>query len=58
MQLMNSERVEFQAGDRLGGSDAEVRTAFESYHAYWGRYSVDVERGIVHHHIQVHRSPA
>ena len=53
MQLMASGRPTFKAGDRLGGSDSEVRAAFEGYHAYFGRYSVDHERGVVQHHIEV-----
>ena len=53
VQLMASDRPLFALGDRLGGSDAEVRAAFEGYHAYFGRYSVDQEAGAVHHDIEV-----
>ncbi|KAG1678852.1 hypothetical protein FOA52_003520 [Chlamydomonas sp. UWO 241] len=52
VQLMACGRPAFQNGDRLGGSDAEVRAAFEGYHSYFGRYSVDASARCVVHHIE------
>lgn len=50
---MASDRPAFVSGDRLGGSDAEVRSAIEGYQAYFGRYTVDTQKGTVTHIIEV-----
>ena len=50
---MASDRPAFAGSDRLGGTDAEVRSAFEGYHAYFGRFMVDAAAGTVTHHIEV-----
>ncbi|GAX78414.1 hypothetical protein CEUSTIGMA_g5856.t1 [Chlamydomonas eustigma] len=52
VQLMGSSRPVFTSGDRLGGTDEEVRAAFESYQAYFGSYEVDMQTGTVTHVIQ------
>lgn len=51
-QLMTPDRPKFASGDRLRGSDAELRAATDGYIAYYGTYSVDVSAGIVTHHVQ------
>jgi hypothetical protein len=48
-QLAQSNRKPFATADRKAGSDAETRDAFESYQAYYGRYSVDEVEHIVTH---------
>jgi hypothetical protein len=34
------------------GTDAEIRACYEGYGAYFGRYEVDMENGIVYHHVE------
>lgn len=51
LQLTGSFRPEFRMPDRLSGNSEEVRKAFESYHAYFGRYHVEIDS--VLHHIEV-----
>lgn len=48
-QLSQGKRTPFSVNDRKGGSDAETRSAFESYQAYYGRYRVDEKEGVVIH---------
>ena len=52
VHLMAVHRKPFVSGDRLSGSDQEVRVAFEGYHAYFGRYSVDERAHSVTHYIE------
>jgi hypothetical protein len=40
-QLGCRDRTRFAVGDQLRGSSEEIKAAFESYNAYWGRYEVD-----------------
>jgi hypothetical protein len=49
VQICAGDRPEFDAGYQLGGTDAEVRAAFEGYNAYYGRYEVDVVAGLIVH---------
>ncbi len=51
-QLMNPDRPRFASGDRLRGSDAEVRAATDGYIAYYGTYTVDMSAAVVTHHVQ------
>lgn len=51
VHLMQPERTRFASGDRLEGTDKEVRMAFEGYHAYFGRYSVDTDAHTVTHRV-------
>ena len=46
------ERPPFSSGDMRGGTDSEVRAAFEGFLGYFGTYSVDATKGIVTHHVQ------
>ncbi|MCO5184694.1 MAG: lipocalin-like domain-containing protein [Anaerolineae bacterium] len=50
VQIMRVNRPNFASGIQLGGTDAEIRVAFEGYNAYFGRYEVDVSAGIITHH--------
>ena len=40
------------AAEKGGGSDVEVRAAFNGYVAYWCRFEIDEPKGIVRHHVQ------
>lgn len=51
-QLGRRERARFAVGDQLRGSSEEIKAAFESYNAYWGRYEVDEHARTVTHHVQ------
>ena len=51
VHLMRANRTSFVSGDRLKGTDQEVRAAFEGYHAYFGRYSVDDGAHTVTHQV-------
>lgn len=50
-QLMRRGRARFGSGDHFGGTDEEVREAFEGYFAYFGRYEIDEMMGTVTHHV-------
>jgi len=52
VQLMQRGRPAFASNDRLAGTPAEVKAAFEGSHSYYGTYEVDDKKGIVTHHIQ------
>ena len=51
-QLGRRDRPPFAGGDQLRGSAEEVRAAFETYNAYWGRYEVDEHARTVTHHVE------
>jgi len=51
-QLSRKDRARFAGGDPLRGTPEEVKGAFESYAAYWGRYEVDERAHTVTHHVQ------
>jgi hypothetical protein len=51
-QLGRRDRAPFAGGDQLRGSADEVKAAFESYNAYWGRYEVDEHARTVTHHVE------
>ena len=50
--VVQPERPAFGSGDMRGGTDAEVRAAFEGYLGYFGTYTVDEKQGFVAHHIK------
>jgi Lipocalin-like domain len=52
VQIARKNRERFASSDRLGGTDEEIKTAFSSYTAYFGRYSVDERERIVTHNVQ------
>jgi hypothetical protein len=52
VQVMKRERDKFGSGDQFNASDAEVKTAFEGYAAYFGRFTVDELECSVTHHVE------
>jgi hypothetical protein len=52
VQLANRAVSPFVSGDMRGGSDSEVRAAYEGYIAYFGTYVVDETEGFVVHKIE------
>ena len=51
-QLMRRDRSKFANTDPRKGTDAEIRTAFTEYAAYYGSYTVDGKTGTVTHHVE------
>ena len=51
-QLSRKDRTRFVGADQLRGAPEEIKAAFESYGAYWGRYEVDERARSVTHHVQ------
>lgn len=51
VMIADVRRPPFAAADPRSGSDDEVRAAFEGCVSYWGRYAVDVPRGVVRHEV-------
>jgi ribosomal-protein-alanine N-acetyltransferase len=51
LQIVKDGRPMFESGDPFGGTSFEIAEAFHGSVAYYGRYSADVESGIVRHHI-------
>jgi hypothetical protein len=52
IQIMRRDRPHFAKNDRLGGTPAETKTAFEGYLAYFGTYTIDEEKRTVTHHLE------
>lgn len=52
VQVSNIARPFFAQDDFLAGSDTEVRSAFEGYTAYFGKYEYREEDGLVYHDVQ------
>ena len=42
----------FVTAERLQGTDAEVRAAFEGFIGYFGSYTIDADKGTVTHHVR------
>lgn len=55
--LMHPSRSPFASGDSLRGTPEELKTAFESFDAYAGTYTVDATQSIVTHHVLAARFP-
>jgi hypothetical protein len=51
VQLTRKDRKPFVIADRMKGTTAEIAAAFESYQAYWGRYTIDERERVVTHHV-------
>jgi hypothetical protein len=51
VHLMSPNRPPFTASDRLRGTPAEIKAAFEGYSAYYGTYEIDETAGTVTHHV-------
>ena len=43
-QLMRPDRPAFASDDLLRGTDAEIRTAYQGYVAFWSRITIDEEK--------------
>lgn len=52
VQIMRNPRPEFAANTMGFPTPKDVQTAYKSYYAYYGTYSVDTEKGIITHHLQ------
>lgn len=52
VQVSNNDRSAFAQNDFLAGNPDEVRSAFEGYTAYFGRYEYQAKNGFVYHHVQ------
>jgi hypothetical protein len=48
-QLAQNHRRPFAIADRMAGTPEEIKSAFESYQAYYGRYKVDEKEHVVIH---------
>ncbi len=51
LQLASADRLNFETGDPILGTAAEIRSAFEGYWGYFGRYSVDERDATITHHV-------
>ncbi len=49
--LMNPDRSKFASGDMMKGTPDEIKSAFEGFDAYCGKYTIDTEKGTVTHHL-------
>lgn len=50
--VVQTDRPLFASGDMRGGTDAEVRAAFEGFLGYYGTYTINADKGFVTHHIK------
>lgn len=57
VQFMRKDRPKFQSGDAWRGTLEEERAAFEGFFSYAGRYTLDLPKGIVTHHIEIAAAP-
>ncbi len=57
IQFMKRDRPRFTSGDAWRGTLEEERAAFEGYFAYAGRYTLDVQRSTVTHHLEISSAP-
>jgi hypothetical protein len=48
-QIASKDRKPFAVADRMGGTDAELRAAFQTYQAYCGTFKVDEREHTVTH---------
>jgi hypothetical protein len=51
VNIMRSGRPRARADTKFGASDAEMKVAYEGYEAYFSRYTVHAERGIIEHKV-------
>jgi hypothetical protein len=51
-QLMRPDRPSLASGNVNKGTPEEIKAAFQGYIAYFGTYEVNVEQGIVIHHVE------
>jgi len=50
-QLAQKDRRAFAVADRMKGTPEEIKAAFETYQAYWGRYRIDERERVVTHYV-------
>ena len=50
-QLAHKGRKPFVIADRMKGTAEEIKAAFETYQAYWGRYKIDERERTVTHYV-------
>ena len=55
--IMKRDRPTFEGGGIDEGTSEEIRSAFQDFDAYSGRYTVDMSDGTVVHHVDMARSP-
>jgi hypothetical protein len=57
LQLSRPERTRFASDDLEAGTPEEVQRAFDSYHAWFGRFTVGPDGDTVVHHIEASLFP-
>jgi len=57
LQLGKTGRARFASDDLEAGAPAEVQSAFDAYHAWFGRFTVGPEGETVVHHIEASLFP-
>jgi len=50
-QLSQKNRKPFAVADRMKGTPEEIKGAFETYQAYWGRFKIDEREHVVTHYV-------
>ncbi len=50
--VSSKDRPCFLVNDFLGGTDTEIKKAFEGFIAYYGSYVYEKNKGLVHHNIE------
>jgi hypothetical protein len=51
-QLMDMKRPSFKSADPRGGTQGEVKTAFENYIGYYGTFDLDETKGAIIFHVR------
>ncbi len=51
VHIMKAGRARFTADTKFRATPEEMRSAYESYEAYFSTYQVDEQQGIIHHHV-------
>jgi hypothetical protein len=57
VQIGDPDRSAFTTADPGAAADGEVRAAFHGYLAYFGTYTVEPDRGVVVHHLEMCLNP-
>ncbi len=52
VQIMRSDRARFAINDKFQGTTSEIKSAFDGFECYFGRYEVDKDNKTVIHHIE------
>lgn len=51
-QLMRIDRPRFVVPDQMQGTDEEIAASYKGSISYFGTYEVDVENGVILHHVE------